>query len=323
MTYYRNFQVVANEYSITRPINERDYDGQDPDKKPYGTSRDIRPIADRHRKWERIDKISDTCYALMCGRTFGDRVYKSWRHRDVEVKPDIAASYAPIAWHRIKDKDVISVSNAYYSRAVTHHDFLRKWLPRGMIFVNKNGKHFLRVQHTDGWVTYSLRIADLDGKQAKYNSFNLKFTSNGDGTFAPYKLPDVANKKQVKRVDKALKKRFKVRLEEFNQWVMAMGPLFPKDWQSRDEAQKQAQAYINKVPSYHNMRLWNVDRLPTELAREALIYPEHPLRMYLGMEAWRVVDGAWASLKPERALDRLQSFNNKVFGFEKEVDVEI
>ena len=324
MTYYRNFQVVANEYAATKPVNEREHDRNDLTRKEFGTSRDLRPIANRYRKWERIAKISDTCYALLCGHTYGDRAYMAWRYKNADpVKPDIIASYAPIAWHRIGDKDVISVSNAHYDTATSHINFLKTWLPRGMTFVNQNGKHFLRVQHAWGETKdYSLRKADPDEKQTKYNSYNLKFEVVGDGVFAPYKLPDVANKKQMKRVDITLKRRFKVRLEEFNQWVMAMGPLFPKDWKSRDEAQKQAQEYINKVPSYHQHRIWNVSAIPPEIAREVLIHHDHPLRMYIGMEAWRAVAGGWG-LNPERASDRLRSFNNKVFGFEKEVDVEL
>lgn len=323
MTYFRSFQHVANEYADTKPINEREYARNDPQKKPFGTSRNIRPIDSRSRKWERIQKISDTCYALMCGHTYGDTCFNVWRFKDVVAKPDIVASYAPIAWHHIEGKDVVSISNAHYGHPTVHHQFLNRWLPRGMSLVNRNGKHFLEVQQESGGVTYSLRRANPDEKQVKYNTYNLKFTSNGDGTFAPYKLPATADKKAVKRVDTDLKKRFKVRLEEFNQWVMAMGPLFPKDWKSRDEAQRAAAEYIQKVPSYHNHRLWTYRQIPPELAREALIYPNHPLRFYIGIEAWSHINGAWGDTTPEAARSRLRSFNNKVFGFEKEVDVDI
>jgi hypothetical protein len=323
MTYFRSFQHIANEYNDTKPVNEREYDRNDPKKKVYGTSRNIRPISNRSRKWERIVKLSDTCYALMCGHTYGDDVYPSWRFKDVKASPKVVASYAPIAWHRIGEDDVVSVSNAYYSGATSHQQFLRTWLPRGITFVNRNGKHFLKVQEPDGVKEYSLRRADPDEKQVKHNSFNLKFKSNGDGTFTPYKLPEVATKAIRKRVDTDLKRRFKQRLAEFNQWVMAMGPLFPKDWQSRDAAQRAANEYIQKVPSYHNHRIWRVDSIPVEIAREALIHHDHPLRMYLGIEAWRAV-GADDHWKIEgRELDRLRAFNNKVFGFEREMDVDM
>lgn len=322
MAYFRSFQRLANEYNDTRPVNERGYDHNDPQKTRYGTSRNIRPINNRNRKWERMVKLSDTCYALMCGHTYGDDVYMSWRYKDVQAKPEIVASYAPIAWHRIGDDDVVSVSNAHHGHPVAHHQFLRTWLPRGITLTNRNGKHFLKVQQPDGVKEYSLRKADPDYRQVKHNSFNLKFRSIGDGTFVPYKLPEAATKVARKRVDTQLKRRFKVRLEEFNQWVMAMGPLFPKDWKSRDDAQRTANDYIQKVSRYHKHSIWRVNNIPAEIAREALIYPEHPLRMYLGMEAWNAVAGAsW--LKDDRALDRLRAFNNKVFGFEKEVDVEI
>lgn len=323
MTYFRSFQHVANEYADTKPVNERDYDAQDPQKKPFGKSRDLRPISKRDRKWERIQKMSDTCYALMCGHTYGDPHFNAWRFKDVVASPEVVASYAPIAWHRIEDKDVISVSNAHYGQPIAHHQFLHAWLPRGMSLAAKNSKHFLEVQQESGAVTYSLRRADPDETQVKYNTYNLKFTSNGDGTFAPYKLPDTADKKAVKRVDTDLKKRFKVRLEEFNQWVMAMGPLFPKDWKSRDEAQRAAKEYIQKVPSYHNHRLWSYRQIPPELAREALIHHDHPLRMYLGMEAWSHINSVGGDMTLEAARSRLRTFNNKAFGFEKEVDVEI
>jgi hypothetical protein len=320
MTYFRSFQHVANEYAEIKPVNERDVDNN---QKPYGTSRNIRPIDNRSRKWERIVKLSDTCYALMCGHTLGDTVYPAWRYKDVQTTPAITASYAPIVWHRIGEDDVVSVSNAFFRQPTAHHQFLRAWLPRGMTFVNKNGKHFLRVQHA--WhetKDYSLRKATCDDKNVKANSFNLQFKVNEGGTFTPYKLPEIATKVARKRVDIALKRRFKVRLEEFNQWVMAMGPLFPKDWKSRDEAQREANDYIQKVPSYPNHRVWRATDVPADIAREVLIHPDHPLRMYLGREAWLAVAGtSW--LKDERAIDRLRAFNNVVFGFEKEVDVEM
>ena len=322
MTYFRSFQHVANEYNDTLPVNEREYDRNDPDRKPYGKSRNIRPMDNRSRKWERILKVSDTCYALMGGHTYGDDVHTPWRFKKAKASPEVVASYAPIAWHRIGEDDVVSVSNAHYGHATSHISFLNTWLPRGIDFVNQNGKHLLLVQQPDGPHKYSLRRADPDEKQVKYNSFNLKFKSNGDGTFTPYKLPEVATKVSRKRVDMALKRRFKVRLEEFNQWVMAMGPLFPKDWKSKEEAQRAANEYIQKVPSYHNHRIWRVDSIPAEIAREALIHHDHPLRMYLGMEAWGAATDGW-NLNPERAPDRLRAFNNKIFGFEKEVDVDM
>jgi hypothetical protein len=86
MTYYRNFQVVANEYAATKPVNEREHDRNDRTRKEFGTSRDLRPIANRYRKWERIAKISDTCYALLCGHTYGDMVYMSWRYKTLTAQ---------------------------------------------------------------------------------------------------------------------------------------------------------------------------------------------------------------------------------------------
>jgi len=319
MTYFRSFQHVANEYNDIKPVDER---GVGTNQKPYGTSRNIRPISNRTRKWERIQKISNTCYALMCGYTLGDTVYYAWRYKNVQTTPAIVASYAPIAWHRIGEDDVVSVSNSGFSHPTAHHQFLRTWLPRGLTLVNRNGKHLLRVLQPDGLKEYSLRKATCHETDVRTNSFNLQFKSNGDGTFTPYKLPEVATKAIRKRVDVRLKRRFKVRLEEFNQWVMAMGPLFPKDWRSRDEAQKAANDYIQTVPGYPTHSVWRPTDVPADIAREVLIHHDHPLRMYLGMEAWMAVAGAsW--LKDERAIDRLRAFNNKVFGFEKEVDVEI
>lgn len=324
MTYYRSFRVVADEYHYTKPVNEREYERNDPQKKIYGTSRDIRPLDLRIRKWERIAKLSNTCYALMCGLTLGDTAYPSWRYRSVKnASPDVVASYAPIAWHRIGDDDVVSVSNAAYKGATGHHKFLSIWLPRGITFVNKNGKQFLRVQQPDTVATYSLRLADANADRVKPNSFNLQFKAEGDGVFTPYKLPDVATKTLRKRVDTQLKRRFKQRLEEFNQWVMTMGPLFPMDWKSMDAAKEAAQAYLQTVPGQSGIRIWRVEEIPAEIAREALIYPQHPLRMYLGMSAWSAI-GVNDSWKREgRELARLLAFNNKVFGFEREVDVDM
>ena len=49
-----SFSDVEKLYKNTKPVNER----------VVGTRRDIRPISERKRKYERVHKFSDNCYGL-------------------------------------------------------------------------------------------------------------------------------------------------------------------------------------------------------------------------------------------------------------------
>ena len=67
MFNFNNFEQVAQRYRETKPIAGK------------FKHLNIIPVGDRKRKWERIEKISDDCYALYDAE-LGDPIchYEAW-----------------------------------------------------------------------------------------------------------------------------------------------------------------------------------------------------------------------------------------------------
>ena len=96
-----NFEQVAQHYNVTKPIAGKN------------AHRNIIPVDDRKRKWERIEKISDDCYAIYDGN-LGDpckydaKYIPAW-HKG--MTPEISLALAPIVWARVKDGYTIRIRN--------------------------------------------------------------------------------------------------------------------------------------------------------------------------------------------------------------------
>ena len=79
-----SFEQVEACYNNTKPIISKNQTLQ----------HDIRPIGDRGRKWERIAKVSDTCYMLLNGE-LGDNAtwyYKCEEGTENYIIQDVSAT---------------------------------------------------------------------------------------------------------------------------------------------------------------------------------------------------------------------------------------
>lgn len=137
-TNHRCFADVEAAYNNTPVIRSK-----------FGKVNDIRPIGDRRRKHERIQKINGNCYAIMHGYGYGDPVFYPW-YGGARVKPSVNSTeqYAALVWRRHRDgTDTVKITNG--SGPHGHHnsiyDTLNRHLPRPLWFINKNGKHFIRI----------------------------------------------------------------------------------------------------------------------------------------------------------------------------------
>lgn len=151
LTYssFNTFEDVVNHYENTKPVRE----------KGHGTSRNVRPIGDRARKWENIQKISRNCYAITGGYERGNDLFRFWGYntsKDVNGKyvttyDDHGAKledYAPIVWRKRRDGTVTvtinNVTGIHYE--ISHYDMIRRHTPKGMAFVhNGSGKQYIRL----------------------------------------------------------------------------------------------------------------------------------------------------------------------------------
>ena len=148
-TSFNTFEDVVNHYENTKPIKE----------KGHGTSRNVRPIGDRARKWENIQKISRNCYAITGGYERGNKLFRYWgyntseqvngkwvvKYRDYGARLE---DYAPIVWRKRKDGTVTvtinNVTGTHYS--ISHYSMIERHTPNGMGFVhNGSGKQYIRL----------------------------------------------------------------------------------------------------------------------------------------------------------------------------------
>ena len=140
LTYssFESFDEVVAHYENTKPMVGSTNKGKD-----------IRPIGDRKRKYERIVKISDNCYALSDGYHFGDAVF-TWSlyfASTAEFKPTISdmEKYAPIVWRKKRDgTEQVTIRNGYGNYAHNaRYAFLYRHTPKGLRFIVDNGKQYV------------------------------------------------------------------------------------------------------------------------------------------------------------------------------------
>lgn len=149
---FDTFEDVVNHYENTKPIREKE----------HGTSRNVRPIGDRARKWENIQKINRNCYAITGGYERGNDLFRYWgyntseqvngkwviKYRDYGARLE---DYAPIVWRKRKDGTVtVTINNMTGTGySISHYDMIRRHTPKGMAFVhNGDGKQYIRLFHS-------------------------------------------------------------------------------------------------------------------------------------------------------------------------------
>jgi len=151
LTYsaFNTFEDVVYHYENTKPIRER----------RDGTSRNVRPIGDRARKWETIQKISRNCYAISCGNERGNDLFRFWGYNtSKQVNGNYVATYddhgakledyAPIVWRKRKDGTVtVTINNMTgIGYSISHYSMLERHTPKGMAFIhNGSGKQYIRL----------------------------------------------------------------------------------------------------------------------------------------------------------------------------------
>ena len=227
-TNYRSFAEVVAHYDRITPLRGAQNKGKD-----------IRPIGDRSRKYERIVKISPNCYALSDGYHIGDEHFGHWYRRG-HFTPTLAdmEKYAPIVWRKKRDgtEEVTLRNGCGPSTHNSRYSFLDRYSPIYMWFRTRNGKHFIETGGREYYLAKSttmpkqLREAHAHKQYYKWattrdDNSSVKFirTEGGwqhvEGTGRS--LP------KAPTVNKGLKAKFKDDIKKFFDWGMAMSPLLP------------------------------------------------------------------------------------------------
>jgi hypothetical protein len=312
-TNHRCFADVETQYNTTPVIRSK-----------FGKANDIRPIGDRRRKHERIHKINGNCYAIMQGYGYGDPVFQPW-YGGGRVKPSVNSTeqFAALVWRRHRDgTDTVKIANG--SGPHGHHnsiyDMLTRHLPYPLRFVNKNGKHFIRIRgvrwsqphdveyylakrtsvpapikkHWDAYYrranAQSVYIRERQGwMTAKDDGAALVFRRIGEEQWVHdsggLPLPPAP------RVNKELKDKYKTHMNEFYDWGITMTPLLPLETGAYNYGER------GKLDKYRREHYGNSKRRALWL-RDVLKDPEHPMRV----SAW--VDFATSFIEHSGWYDR-------------------
>jgi hypothetical protein len=334
-----NFNAVASHYAGIKPMIS----------KVHTLEQDVRPLGDRKRKFERVKKFSDNCYAYYDGNG-GDNI-KFWDYGSMhKISDEMHVALAPIVWTRNADgTETLRVRNGSGPYAhMGRYSFLTRALPSAFRFDIDNGKQFIVLNHERYYLPKSNYgsfyrttgdIAPLVDDD-KY----LEFTRASNGSWEiktnsfTYVPPRVL-------VDKERKKKFKPAMDSYYDWLLVMAPMFrehledfPYDYNdkgiglARDQAKhKLAREKMEELIAYakeqgwadQDIQLWSFE-MKGDHALIIMEDEEHPMRMNM---AWPMLMDSplFKAHESDRKLFRshYNRWINKVCGFNIKIEAQV
>ncbi len=333
------FSAVATHYNSINPVVS----------KQHTLENDVRPLGDRRRKYERIHKFSDNCYAYYDG-DMGDPIqYSEHHYHGKDLPMEACKALAPIMWTlNIDGTETLRVRNGSGSGAHNgRYSFLERALPRELNFVVDNGKQFVILNgvryflpksdyYSWGWHRDKTTVQKDDCKYLEFTRVpgeGWKIRTNSF-TFVPPRV----------LVDKERKKKFKPAMDSYYSWLLVMAPMFREhlenfqysygDPVSQDRYQAKhnlAQLKREELLEYareqgwvkENQHVWGYEPKP-EQALIIMEDEEHPMRMHM---AWNMLldsvlfDEHESERKKFRA--HYNRWINKICGFNKTIKAQI
>jgi len=341
MPRLNNFSAVAKHYAKIKPVIS----------KRHTREQDVRPLGDRNRKWERVNKLSDDCYAFYDG-DIGDPIAYSDYHRNGEGMTDEACkALAPVMWTLQDDgTQILRVRNGSGSGAHNgRYSFLERALPSGFAFVVDNGKQFVMMYGT----RYFLPKSDYHSWGSRYGKQDVGVQTDDRKYLEFERSPGEEWRVRTNSftyvpprvlVDKERKKKFKPAMDSYYSWLCVMAPMFrynledfPYDYddktvQARDQAKhKLAREKMEELIEYakeqgwadEDIQLWSFE-MKGDHALIIMEDEEHPMRMNM---AWSMLMDSplFKAHESDRKLFRghYNRWINKVCGFNKKIDAQV
>lgn len=320
---FKSFEEVVKHYESIKPIKEQG----------NGTSRNIRPMGDRARKWETIQKMNRNCYVLSSGYERGNELFGHWGYAFTSDDTDYKAkleNYAPIVWRKHRDGSTsVKINNMCGSPSgcsISHYSFLRRHMPDGMEFHEPRGnakryvRHlnvdrkvdtvFLAKKNTVPRAEYDNRPKDnrwYEWMTPKDDNSSLVFTLlEFDHPFTLWEHDKTTGQEppQPPRVNKSMKAKYVDYMKQFYDWGMTMTPLLPlKDIDYVSDK-------ITELMEYSDKRFKAPpNRYKTEpdykLVREILRQEQHPYRLNFWLAFVRSTNDGW-SIDPMYAVTTIK-----------------
>lgn len=282
------------------------YNNITPMRGSANVGKNIRPIGDRTRKWERIVKISRNCYALSDGYHMGDEHLPAWQYGTHIPSPTLTdmEKYAPIVWRKKRDgTEEVTLRNGYGpGQHNSRYSFLWRHTPRGLNFRMRNGKHFIwnhdhdtehylaKTRTARRHVYDSIQRAAANNPNHYWSKYRAKwvrayddnsavtFRKNENGGWDHVEGTGKDKSCQNPTVIKVVKAKYKDDIKKFFEWGMAMSPLLPLE--DRGYAAEQLHGLYThfKPDGYSGYGVPAPN--PTDL-RKVVSDEDHPMRLAL------------------------------------------
>ena len=271
---------------------------------------DIRPLGNRHRKWEHIEKRDENCYVLH------DTIYNKehYKYRGGSRW----AERPPITWERTDwTTEVVTIRGAVTPGGgdTTRYEFLRNFLPWSIRFSNNSGVHMVNGSH----------LPRPKNRNDEYDYF-VQFTrmsTDPSGIWA-FLGPDWP--KPRKHVDKEMKAAIKDDISSFCEWMCSVGNLLPMgDWDYLQRIRSETAAYIAEqgIDSFRELGGIGIGRnMPPHVAIEVIKDFNHPLRTHLATNFLRHnnINDVRTAEDQKVFRKRFNTWANKAFGLITTVD---
>lgn len=302
----------------------------------------IIPVDDRKRKWERIEKISDDCYAIYDGE-LGDPIqHNAWSlPANKYLTPEVSLALAPILWTRVKDGYTIRIRNGVGDYAhVSRYSFLNRAMPLGLRFVQTgNGRQYV----TCGGVDYYLPKSNYHPKSREYSDERMWTNAKDDHHYLTFFHEHPINNSTGRaygwvphtntftflhpktRVDKEEKAKHKANTDKFWDWICAVAPLMPVTGNWDTPERNNYNAYNTRMADEANDYLTNLQvryyghhgygtvlngnsEHCAEVVKEMMADEEHPLRLPM---AWAFVNKVNGGDYGGSAVNKFASVSNQ------------
>ena len=338
LTYsgFQTFAEVKAHYNKTKPLVS----------KLHSLADDIRPIGDRVRKWERIVKINDTCYALSDGYHFGDPHFPTFSYADNAPEPTLKdmSNYAPIVWRKKRNGvEEVTLRNGWGSGQHTNrYSFLKRHTPYGISFSIGNGKHFVRVQDKDFYLakqrTAPRHVYTAIKSKAPRNMLYWQkrlvdwvMLTNDDTSLtfspdknAPHHWVKVAGGVKMPTppkvtVKRDMKDRYKVDINTFKEWAFTMGAMLPiHDYKYINRINDEVLQWVDNNKTRYSWGDPWASVAPKQM-RNIMCNEHHPMRLHLAVTMLRSVDFYRVETVEDvrKVKQRANNWINKKMGFTK------
>ena len=267
---FNSFKDVADHYASVKPLVSKYHTRED----------DIRPVRDRRRKNERIERVNENKYILHDALPVKDG--NAWSRVFVE--------YPPIIWERLdctgctsefQSGDYITVRGWVTAGFDTsRYNFLRTYLPRGLSFDNhsQHGKHFLVTALGKSYLPRIERRSLREGEERP--DYKLQFYLTSVDNRKVFKLVSFLYDQPKTRVDKEKKAALAQELASFWEWMVSVGFLIrTDDWDYRNQLRHEVLDYCvtNKMSEPMRYGMGFTEELALQIVKDY----NHPLRIHL------------------------------------------